>query len=68
MRRKKKKVIIPLREIDLMNLNLLTKYLVGGTEGGKSSRILPRTVTGLTAKTQRALTRSIKRARQLGLL
>jgi len=35
------------------------------TEGGK---ILPRRLTGLTAKQQRKLTRAIKRARHLALL
>ena len=40
----------------------LRKYI---TEGGK---ITPRRITGLTAKEQRQLALSIKRARQVGLL
>ena len=40
----------------------LRKFL---TEGGK---ILPRRISGLTAKQQRRLTREIKRARHLALL
>jgi|GEM_PF-3614759 len=67
MRRKRKKIIIPDREIDLMNLDLLKKYLVGG-EGGKRSRILPRSVNNLSRKSHSRIVESIKRARQLNLL
>lgn len=48
--------------IDYKDVDLLRKFI---TERGK---ILPRRITGLTAKQQRALTRSIKRARILALL
>ncbi|MBW4582918.1 MAG: 30S ribosomal protein S18 [Tildeniella nuda ZEHNDER 1965/U140] len=48
--------------IDYKDVDLLRKFI---TERGK---ILPRRITGLTAKQQRALTQSIKRARILALL
>lgn len=48
--------------IDYKDVDLLRKFV---TERGK---ILPRRITGLTAKQQRALTQSIKRARILALL
>lgn len=49
-------------EIDYKNIPLLQKYL---TERG---RIVSRRISGVTAKQQRQLTTSIKRARFLGLL
>ncbi|GAB4137983.1 MAG: 30S ribosomal protein S18 [Cyanobacteria bacterium J069] len=48
--------------IDYKDVELLRKFV---TERGK---ILPRRITGLTAKQQRDLTQSIKRARLLALL
>jgi small subunit ribosomal protein S18 len=48
--------------IDYKDVDLLRKFI---TERGK---ILPRRITGLTAKQQRDLTQSIKRARLLALL
>nr|YP_009252781.1 ribosomal protein S18 [Cymbomonas tetramitiformis]ANA56915.1 ribosomal protein S18 [Cymbomonas tetramitiformis] len=54
--------IKPDEVIDYKNINLLRKFI---TEQGK---ILPRRMTRLTAKQQRAVTRSIKQARVLGLL
>jgi len=54
--------ITPGQPIDYKDVDLLRKYV---TERGK---ILPRRITGLTAKQQRDLTKSIKRARQLALL
>ncbi|BAU41366.1 MULTISPECIES: 30S ribosomal protein S18 [Thermoleptolyngbya] len=48
--------------IDYKDVELLRKFI---TERGK---ILPRRITGLTAKQQRDLTQSIKRARLLALL
>jgi small subunit ribosomal protein S18 len=54
--------ITPGQPIDYKDVDLLRKYV---TERGK---ILPRRITGLTAKQQRELTKSIKRARQLALL
>jgi small subunit ribosomal protein S18 len=54
--------ITPGQPIDYKDVDLLRKYI---TERGK---ILPRRMTGLTAKQQRELTKSIKRARQLALL
>jgi small subunit ribosomal protein S18 len=48
--------------IDYKDVDLLRKFI---TERGK---ILPRRITGLTAKQQRDLTLAIKRARILALL
>lgn len=48
--------------IDYKNVDLLRKFI---TEQGK---ILPRRMTKLTAKQQRAVTRAIKQARVLGSL
>jgi small subunit ribosomal protein S18 len=48
--------------IDYKDVDLLRRFI---TERGK---ILPRRITGLTARQQRDLTRSIKRARVLALL
>jgi len=54
--------INPKEPIDYKDVDLLRKFI---TERGK---ILPRRITGLTAKQQRQLTKSIKRARILALL
>lgn len=54
--------ITPGQPIDYKDVDLLRKYI---TERGK---ILPRRITGFTAKQQRELTKSIKRARQMALL
>lgn len=54
--------IKPGEPIDYKDVDLLRKYI---TERGK---ILPRRITGLTAKQQRDLTLAIKRARILALL
>ncbi|MGP1386695.1 MAG: 30S ribosomal protein S18 [Thainema sp.] len=54
--------IKPDEPIDYKDVDLLRKFI---TERGK---ILPRRITGLTAKQQRELTRAIKRARTLALL
>jgi small subunit ribosomal protein S18 len=54
--------IKPGEPIDYKDVDLLRKFV---TERGK---ILPRRITGLTAKQQRDLTQSIKRARILALL
>lgn len=51
-----------LDSIDYKDTDTLKRFL---TEGGK---ILPRRLTGLTAKQQRQLTLAIKRARHLALL
>jgi small subunit ribosomal protein S18 len=48
--------------IDYKDVDLLRKFI---TERGK---ILPRRITGLTAKQQRDLTTAIKRARIISLL
>ncbi len=48
--------------IDYKDVELLRKFI---TERGK---ILPRRITGLTAKQQRDMTQAIKRARYLALL
>jgi small subunit ribosomal protein S18 len=54
--------IKPSEPIDYKDIDLLRKFI---TERGK---ILPRRITGLTAKQQRDLTLAIKRARLLALL
>lgn len=54
--------IKPQDPIDYKDVDLLRKFI---TERGK---ILPRRLTGLTAKQQRDLTISIKRARILAIL
>jgi small subunit ribosomal protein S18 len=54
--------IKPEELIDYKDVDLLRKFI---TERGK---ILPRRITGLTAKQQRDLTTAIKRARILALL
>ncbi len=48
--------------IDYKDVGMLKHYV---TERGK---IIPRRITGATAKHQRMLTRAIKRARQIALL
>jgi small subunit ribosomal protein S18 len=60
--RKRLSPIKPEEPIDYKDVELLRKYV---TERGK---ILPRRITGLTAKQQRDLTLSIKRARQIALM
>jgi small subunit ribosomal protein S18 len=52
----------PEEPIDYKDIDLLRRFI---TERGK---ILPRRITGLTAKQQRHLTQSVKRARILALL
>ncbi|MEL6136890.1 MAG: 30S ribosomal protein S18 [Cyanobacteria bacterium J06626_23] len=54
--------IKPGDKIDYKDVDLLRKFI---TERGK---ILPRRITGLTAKQQRDLTTAIKRARIIALL
>lgn len=54
--------IKPVDPIDYKDVDLLRKFI---TERGK---ILPRRITGLTAKQQRTLTTAIKRARIVALL
>ena len=54
--------INPKEPIDYKDVDLLRKSI---TERGK---ILPRRITGLTAKQQRRLTVAVKRARVLALL
>ncbi|WP_202081552.1 30S ribosomal protein S18 [Caldalkalibacillus salinus] len=51
-----------IEKIDYKDTDLLKKFI---SERGK---ILPRRVTGTSAKYQRQLTRAIKRARQMALL
>ena len=49
-------------DIDYKNFTLLQKYL------NERGRIIPRRISGISAKEQRQLTTSIKRARYLALL
>ncbi len=60
--RKRLSPIKPDEPIDYKDVDLLRKFI---TERGK---ILPRRITGLTAKQQRDLTLAIKRARLVALL
>ena len=62
MARRRSPRIGKLEKIDYKDTDMLKKFL---TEGGK---ILPRRLTGLTAKQQRQITLAIKRARHLALL
>jgi small subunit ribosomal protein S18 len=60
--RKRLSPVKPTDPINYKDVDLLRKFI---TERGK---ILPRRITGLTAKQQRALTTAIKQARILALL
>jgi len=60
--RKRLSPIKPDEPIDYKDVDLLRKFV---TERGK---ILPRRITGLTAKQQRDLTLAIKRSRIIALL
>jgi small subunit ribosomal protein S18 len=58
----KRRIDINMEAIDFKNTELLKKFL---TEKG---RILPRRITGMTAKMHRKLTQQIKRARNVLLV
>lgn len=60
--RKRLSPIPPSQPIDYKDVELLRKFV---TERGK---ILPRRITGLTARQQRDMNRAIKRARMVALL
>ena len=60
--RKRLSPIPPSQPIDYKDIDLLRKFI---TERGK---ILPRRITGLTSKQQKAVTTAVKRARILALL
>ena len=60
--RKRLSPLAPNQPIDYKDTELLRKFI---TERGK---ILPRRITGLTAKQQRDLTTAVKRARLVALL
>ncbi|MBW4574077.1 MAG: 30S ribosomal protein S18 [Aphanothece sp. CMT-3BRIN-NPC111] len=60
--RKRLSPIKPEDPIDYKDVDLLRKFI---TERGK---ILPRRITGLTAKQQRDLAKAIKRSRLIALL
>jgi small subunit ribosomal protein S18 len=60
--RKRLSPIPPSQPIDYKDVELLRKFI---TERGK---ILPRRITGLTAKQQRDLTTAVKQARLVALL
>ncbi|MGC6427551.1 MAG: 30S ribosomal protein S18 [Akkermansiaceae bacterium] len=57
-----KRLDLPFEKISYKNPDILSKFT---TETG---RILPRKVTGVSAKMHRAITREIKRARAVNLL
>ncbi len=58
----RKRLDLPFEKINFQNPEILAKFT---TETG---RILPRKVTGVSAKMHRAITREIKRARAVNLL
>ena len=58
----RRRLDIPLEKIDYKNPDVLTLFT---TDSGK---ILPRRVTGVSAKIHRKITREIKRSRALNLL
>ncbi len=58
----RRRVDIPVEKMNIHNTELLARFT---TETGK---ILPRRVTGISAKLHRKITREIKRARALNLL
>jgi small subunit ribosomal protein S18 len=58
----KRRIDINVEALDFKNVELLKKFL---TEKG---RILPRRITGMTAKMHRKLTQEIKRARNVLLV
>ncbi len=60
--RKRLSPIPPTQPIDYKDIELLKKFT---TERGK---ILPRRITGLTAKQQRDMTEAVKRARIIALM
>lgn len=60
--RKRLSPISPKQDIDYKDVELLRKFI---TERGK---ILPRRITGLTARQQRDLTTAVKHARIVALL
>ncbi|MBL1211248.1 30S ribosomal protein S18 [Geminocystis sp. GBBB08] len=60
--RKRLSPIPPSQPIDYKDVELLHKFV---TERGK---MLPRRITGLTARQQRDLTRAVKQARLVALL
>lgn len=63
-RRKKIKAFVPSagQEMDYKDLSLLKEYLM------ESGRIVPSRITGMSAKYQRQLAKSVKIARYLALI
>lgn len=60
--RKPKKSKLQAHEIDYKNVELLNKFT------SSLGAILPRSITGLSAKVQRKVTKSVNRARALGIM
>lgn len=60
--RARRRIDVNMEAVDYLNVELLKKFV---TEKGK---ILPRRITGMTAKNHRKLTRSIKRSRNVLLM
>ncbi len=58
----RKRIDLPLENVSYLNPEVLSKFT---SETGK---ILPRRVTGVSAKMHRRITREIKRARSVNLL
>ena len=51
-----------IEEINIFDIQLLSKFI------SESGKILPRRITGCSAKSQKKVTRAVKRARNIGLL
>ncbi len=58
----RRRMDIPMASVDMCNPEFLSKFT---SDGGK---ILPRRVTGVSAKMHRKITREIRRARAINLL
>ncbi|HEY9885671.1 MAG TPA: 30S ribosomal protein S18 [Vampirovibrionales bacterium] len=65
MKRRKKRLSISEKDLDLLNTDLLRRFVSGE---GKSSKIIPHYVHGLSSRMQKLLANAIKRARQLNLM
>lgn len=61
-RQKRKNRLGDVEFVDYKNVDLLQRFI------NDQGKLLPRRITGVTAKQQRAVTQAIKRARQMALL
>ena len=60
--RRKRNPLMGLEYVDYTNIKLLQRFI------NDQGKILPKRITGVTAKQQRAVSRAIKYARHLALL